>query len=217
MTSKPDVTILDTGPCLNFMGTGNTDILLGVLEVISASVLVPEDVADEVKYKSMELPVYTRASRALQGAERRERITVAPARAGVDPILDEWVAKVFGFPHADIPFRAKDRGEMMAVAHGAALKEQGQTVYVLINDGDGTDLAHAHGLKTFTTVAILRKAARLGIIADRDEMATIWNKMRPLDGALRKLPERPTELFGTDLQYGVEAYRLVADPEKKRA
>lgn len=209
MTSKRDFTILDTGPCLNFMGTGHTDILLGVLEHVSATVLVPEDVADEVRHKSVEIPVYTRASRGVHGAERRGRITIAPSRSGIDDGLDRWVSKLWGFPHAQIPYREKDLGEKMAVAHGAALQERGHTVFIVVNDQGGANLAHSHGLDTINTVAILRKAARLGIIADRTEMRKVFGKMRPHDGALRKLPEEPPQLFSPELVYGDQARQLV--------
>lgn len=208
MTSKLDFTILDTGPCLNFMGTGQTDTLLGVLEHVSASVLVPEDVVDEVTHKSVEIPVYTRAPRGMQGADRRGRISIASARSGVDDALDRWVSKLFGFPHAKIPYRAKDLGETMAVAHGAALKERGHTVFIVVNDKGGQDLAQKHGLDTISTLDILHKAARLGIIADREEMKRVFARMRPHDGALRKLPEEPSRLFGPAVTYGDQAHRF---------
>lgn len=211
MTSKLDFTIMDTGPCLNFMGTGNTDVLLGVLESISATVMVPEDVADEVKHKSEEIPVFTRAASALQGAQRRDRITIAPSRAGRDDVLDRWVSKLFGMPRAKVKYRAKDLGEKMAVAHAAALQEQGRKVFVVVNDSRGKKLADAHGLDHFGTLTVLRKAAMLGLISDRQEMKPIYNKIQPLEHALRPITHATVQahLFDQSLRYGSQGGRLV--------
>ncbi|WP_144832516.1 hypothetical protein [Microbacterium sp. BH-3-3-3] len=192
------------------MGTGHTDVLLGVLQAVSASVLVPQDVADEVGYKSTEILPYTRAASNLQGAARRNRLAIATHQVGDDEVLDRWVSKLFGFPRAEVAHRAKDLGETMAVAHAAALREHGERVVVVVDDGGGQRLTNQHGLDFISSLTVLGKAALLGLVPDRATMTSVYADISRHSKGLPAIddPIVQSRLFADTVLYGSQADRL---------
>lgn len=181
--SSTGITILDTGPSLNFFSIGKANLLLDTLHSVTASLAMPADVVQEIRDKTNEDERFRGSDRALDWALRNGHIAELDSRSGVDPDVDKFVSAILGMPHERQATRAKDIGERMVVAHAMALRNRGERVLVLIDDGGGQLLAQKYGFKPVTTLHVLRRAARLGLIADWSEMREIYLRLRPEPGS----------------------------------
>lgn len=181
--SSTGITILDTGPSLNFFSIGKANLLLDTLHSVTASLAMPADVVQEIRDKTEEDDRFRGSDRALDWALRNGHVTELDSRSGVDPDVDKFVSAILGMPHERQPTRAKDIGERMVVAHAMALRNRGERVLVLIDDGGGQLLAQKYGFKPVMTLHVLRRAARLGLIADWSEMRSIYLRLRPEPGS----------------------------------
>ncbi|GAB3576325.1 hypothetical protein GCM10027445_40210 [Amycolatopsis endophytica] len=93
----------------------------------------------------------------------------------------------------------RDLGELMVIAHAVVAAEAGADVIVLIDDGAGQRSAAgeierllrlrgagrtAGTLRLAGTVAVLQRAARTRLVADRGEMRELYQRLRGLDEGL---------------------------------
>lgn len=196
--ARVGVSVLDTGPCLNFFSTGQAALLLDVLEAISATLVIPEDVENEIRTKAQTSPVFRPAAGALDWSIRNERLSVLSARTGEDLELDRNVSAILGMEHEQSARRAKDQGERMVVAHAKTLQQRGESVIVLIDEWRGQKLAAQHGLVYTDTLHVLRKAAIIGKVATWGEMRAIYGKMQPNDLSLPRVDSEKVRLILRD-------------------
>lgn len=168
-----DITILDTGPSLNFFSIRKANLLIDVLKSVSGTLAMPEDVVQEVRDKAGEDARFAGSDRALDWALRQGHIVALNSRSGEDLLVDQSVSAILGMPFELRPSRAKDLGEMMVVAHARARMVRGERVIALIDDLGGQELARKRQVPFVTTLHVLRRAARLGLIADWAELRAI--------------------------------------------
>jgi hypothetical protein len=131
MSRRP---ILDAGPSLNFLSINKERLLIGVLGPLS----VPETVQTEVLRKS-------RTDERFRTAETTWRkLTPHWIRVLSDDVTPELAAvvhRITSQPMAQRLRHPKDLGETMVIAHAVVAAEIGETVTVLIDDGQGARIA----------------------------------------------------------------------------
>ena len=131
------------------------------------------------------------------------------------PDLSAAVSRISQLPFDERKRSAKDLGETMVVAHAAVKAEAGQSVIVIIDDGQGALLAQAEknrlnrlrvrgqtvGTITITnTVSILGRAAGTSHVPDRAAMRAVYKRLRECDDGL--LPIDQTNLLSQALWTG---------------
>ncbi|WP_050671373.1 PIN domain-containing protein [Luteipulveratus halotolerans] len=116
------------------------------------------------------------------------------------PELATAVQRLSFMPISERLRRQKDLGELLVIAHAAVKAEAGHDVAVLIQEKDGTAMAHheagrltrimgAGRLRVWDTTTILRRAARSDSLPDRTAMKAVYEQMRGLDLALPPIAE----------------------------
>jgi hypothetical protein len=189
---SPDpLTILDAGPSLNFLATGNQNLLVQALRSIRSQILMPDQVEIEVRRKSATKPGFEQAGVRLDRLLAGKQLSILDSPVDL-PGLGYWVRRLEKTSLAERLNDSKDLGEIIVIAHALRLREQQQRAVVLIDEVVATKLAKRLGLQVLNTEGVLRRAAGIGAIAHRGEMRSIYERMRPLDGGL--VPYEQTEL-----------------------
>ncbi|GAB2522347.1 hypothetical protein GCM10027267_18900 [Paramicrobacterium agarici] len=181
--------VLDAGPCLNFLATNEGDLLHATLTRARRSLLVPQEVADEVKAKSSEVTELSPAYRRFIGLRNAGKFEVLASDVMNDDALVGAIKSLTSDPPSrlvDPRLRQKNRGEILVVAHAIKLREAGNDIRLLVDDRDARQLAKDHKFKVVTTPGVLELAARLGL-ADYEHIRGIYRKMVPGGG------RRPTD------------------------
>ncbi|MFD2471651.1 hypothetical protein [Amycolatopsis silviterrae] len=189
MTQRP---IIDAGPSLNFLSINQERLLIRVLGQLSA----PETVQDEVLRKASQDARF----RAADAVWRK--LTPKWVRVLSDdptPELTAVIERITRLPALQRLQQSRDLGELMVVAHAVVAAESGQTVRVLIDDGQGARLATAEAarlerlrsqgkpvgaVELVSTVTVLEIAALKRLVVDRGAMGDLYGRMRKLDDGL---------------------------------
>lgn len=186
--------ILDAGPALSFFSIRKERILV---YSVGGSLSAPESVQTEVVRKANK-------DRRFQAAEGVWNALVASNRLTIlsDDVTAELataVGRISNVPMAERLTAGKDLGEVMVVAHAAVQAEAGQHVVVLIDDGQGAQLAtsemrrlkrlEAAGrpvgtIRLMNTTTVLKRAAGSVHLADRAAMRRIYQQLQELDDGL---------------------------------
>lgn len=189
MTHRP---IIDAGPGLNFLSINKERLLIGVLGALSA----PETVQDEVFRKSRCDERFRAAAKVWQKLTPRWMHILSDDPT---PELAAVIHRITRQPMEQRLKRPKDLGETMVVAHAVVAAEAGETVTVLIDDGDGARIAtsemsrlerlrsagHAVGsIRLVSTLTILERVANGQLIPDKAAMRSIYERLRRLDDGL---------------------------------
>jgi len=190
MSHRP---IIDAGPGLNFFSTGQERLLISVLGRLSA----PETVQNEVFRKAQQDERFRAAERVWRKLAPTDWLQVLS-----DDQTPELAAVVHRVTRQRMEARlrqSKDLGEIMVIAHAVVAAESGDSVTVLIDDGEGARMAaseirrlnrlkadgHAVGsIGPAGTLEILQRGAALGHIPDKAAMRDIYGRLRGLDDGL---------------------------------
>lgn len=192
MSHRP---VIDAGPSLNFLSINKAALLIDVLGPLSA----PETVQDEVLRKS-------RQDHRFRAAERAWRMLI-PTWIEVlsddpAPELAAVVHRITRQPMNERLRHSKDLGEIMVIAHAVVAAEAGETVTVLIDDGQGARLATSeiHRLRRLrssestvgtirlvSSLTVLQRAAGGKHIPDKAAMRDIYKRLRELDDGLPRI------------------------------
>lgn len=189
MNQRP---IIDAGPSLNFLSVNQERLLIRVLGQLS----VPKTVQGEVLRKASQDTRFRAA-----GATWRKLTPKWVQVLSDDPTpeLTAVVERITRLPALERLQRSKDLGELMVVAHAVVAAESGQTVRVLIDDGQGARLATAEAarlerlrsqgkpvgvVELVSTLTVLEVAVQKGLVADRGAMRDLYGRMRNLDDGL---------------------------------
>lgn len=78
----------------------------------------------------------------------------------------------------------KSRGEMVLIAHGRRLIEQGRDVVAMIDDQDAAELAEKAGIDTFTTVEFFQECVRRGHVKDKAQLKKLYSIVCAQDDGL---------------------------------
>lgn len=173
--------IVDTGPCLNFLSLREGDLLHDVLCPDGSALLIPDVVADELRNKAGEDNRFAPAARVFDGMKRAGKFEELLSDLDNEALLAE-VEKISPRPVSTLrTYRAKDVGEIVAIAHAVLLTRQGHDVELLLEDGNGRQWAADAGFpSTITSRRVLALAARDGR-RTLPEMRELYARMRPLD------------------------------------
>ncbi|MCW2135018.1 hypothetical protein [Arthrobacter sp. VKM Ac-2550] len=181
-----ELTILDAGPVLNFMGRKETATLyMKTLAMMTDTVIVPDAVVDEVTNKSRRDPRFELCGRKLgdiiKGGYIEELTT--PVQHKDEEYDFHWAWVTTNCPSGWLT-SGKHRGEMVLVAHARHLTAQGRDVVAMIDDGDAIALAERAGIPTFSTVDLFHECVQRGLIPDMADLKRLYGYVEKQDDGL---------------------------------
>jgi hypothetical protein len=197
--------VIDAGPALNFLSINKAALLISVLGPLSA----PETVQDEVFRKSRQDDRFQAAEKAWRKLTPTWMEILSDAET---PELATAVHRITQQPMSERLTHPRDLGEIMVITHAVVAAEAGETVTVLIDDGQGARLATseirrlqrlgASGQRTGTirlvsSLTVLERAAGGKHIPDKAAMRATYKRLRELDDGLP--PLKTTRLMTPDL------------------
>lgn len=198
--------IIDAGPALTFLARKDTTRIL-YAGLGSVSLLAPEQVEHEVIRKSRhDKRRFGTAEATWKKVVAASRLTVLPDDETAD--LAAAVQRLCLMPMSVRMRQQKDLGEILVIAHAAVRAEAGEDVAVLIQERDGTAMAHNETvrinamagvgrLRVWNTQTILLRAAGTEHLASKPAMKSVYESMLPLDAALPPITE--TTLLSPDI------------------
>lgn len=196
--------IIDAGPGLNFFALNQERALFDAIGAVS----VPETVRDEILGKAARDKRFSHAASVMKKLpERLLEILSDDATTGL-------VAAVERMTHMSYPERrsiSNDLGGTMVIAHAVVAASAGADIRVLIDDGQGQQIAGREAARLnrlrdrgepvgritlMDTVSVLRVAAGRQYIPDRSAMRKLYQRMRDIDDGL--VPLDDTGLMNLD-------------------
>ena len=190
--------IIDAGPALTFLARKDTTRIL-YAGLGGADLLAPEQVEHEVVRKSRQ------EKRRFGAAEVTWRTIVAANRLTV--LSDDETAELTAavqrlclMPMSERMRQQKDLGELLVIAHAAVRAEAGEDIAVLIQERNGTAMAHNEArrieklggigrFRVWNTQTILLRAVGSTYLPDKATMKSVYESMLPLDAALPAISE----------------------------
>jgi hypothetical protein len=109
------------------------------------------------------------------------------------------VHRLTGMPMHDRMARSKDLGEVMVIAHAVVAAEAGESVTILIDDGEGARQATREinrvqrmrtagrcvgSIRLINTLTVLERAAGGPYLPDKTAMRDLYRRLRELDDGL---------------------------------
>lgn len=193
--------LLDAGPALTFLAVGQENVLIQLALAGRMDLSTPERVDKEVRGKSRD-PRFARTGvhrkwETLKDAGRL-RILLDDLDGGV---FEDAVGRIAGMPAQDRVQRKSSLGEIMVIAHGSVLAQQGEDVVVHIDEHDGRRRAAreitwlrrqgAPGqMRLWTTPQIILQAKeRDGWITGSQDWQEVYRRMVTFDDGLPPLSE----------------------------
>ncbi len=190
--------IIDAGPALTFLARKETTrILYGGLG--TAELFAPEQVEREVIRKSrQDKQRFGTAEATWKKIAAAHRLTVLPDDETKD--LAAAVQRLCRMPMSERIREQRDLGELMVIAHAAVRAEAGEDVAVLIQERNGTAMAHNEArritnlggggrIRVWNTQTILLRAAGGQQLPDKAAMKLVYEQMLSLDDALPPIAE----------------------------
>jgi hypothetical protein len=189
MSQRP---IIDAGPALNFFSINKERLLIGVLGKLST----PETVQAEVLRKSLQDNRFSAAAAIWHKLTPKYLEILSDAHT---PALAAVVHRITQLPMAQRMRQAKDLGEVMVVARAVVAAQSGSTVTVLIDDGQGAQVAASEisrldrlrsqgrpvgAIQLASTVTVLTRAAGSAELPDKAAMRAVYQRLRGLDDGL---------------------------------
>ena len=202
--------MMDAGPCITFCAVSQQGLLLEVLNT-RFELMVPVEVDREVaRMTGTRGPGsdFSRVKTNWRKLTENGHIAVLNPEPGTpeNVALDLWVKRISGISMGERLLSSKDLGEIMAIAHALALRDQGRETVLLMEDGPAQQIAQRYRLKYVDTVRVMRWAALMGKIPTRAEMTRLYDRMRPHDAAL--LPIAQTDLLDKNLWRQINQHNL---------
>lgn len=188
--------LLDAGPSLNFLAVGQENILIQLGASHDLQLTVPTRVYEEVvgvaKSRRFKKTGVARKWPTLRDSGR----LVVLADDLTTVAMTDAVTRISGVP-AETRVRSRaSLGEILVLAHASVFAQQGQDVFVLIDESDGRRRAkeealwlrrHGHRgvLTLWSTPQVLQAAARHpGWIKGGLKWEAVYDRMEPFDDAL---------------------------------
>jgi hypothetical protein len=202
MSRRP---IIDAGPSLNFLAINRERLLIAVMGPLSA----PETVRDEVLRKAQTDDRFHAAATTWRKLTPRWIDILSDDET---PELAAVVHRITQQPLQQRVRQSRDLGELMVIAHAVVAAEAGDTVTVLIDDGQGASIATAEirrlrrlqtagravgSIRLAGTLTVLQRAAGGEQLPDRAAMRDIYKRLRDVDDGLP--PIEMTSLLSADL------------------
>lgn len=193
--------LLDAGPALTFLAVGQENVLIQLARFGKMRISAPERVDREVEGMSHD-PRFVRTGvyRRWQTLKTAGRVQIL--RDDLDGgAFEKAVGRIAGMPAQDRVRRKSSLGEIMVIAHGSVLAQQGEDVVVHIDERDGRRRAAreiawllregARGrMRLWTTPQIILQAKeRDGWLAGSEDWRDVYRRMRTFDDGLPPLSE----------------------------
>ena len=165
--------LLDAGPALNFLAVGQENVLIQLARSRALDLSTPQRVYDEVLGMAKD-PRFkqTKVLRTWKTLNDTGRLTVLSDVLKTQPqAFVDAVSRISAMPAEDRVRVRRSLGEIMVLAHASVFAQQGQDVFVLIDEGDGRARAgkeqqwvarngHRGRLVLWSTPLVLKVAAR---------------------------------------------------------
>lgn len=197
--------LLDAGPSLNFLAVGQQNILIQAAKAQDLQLAAPERVDLEVegmtKNSRFHRTPVLNTWRTLKSSRRLVILDDTLSADGTDP-LSRAVTRISGRPAKARVRTGKDLGEIMVLAHASVYAQQGERVFVLMDEKDGRNKAKTEqgwllrqgapgALSLWSTPMVLREAGRRnGWIAKGLAWEQVYDQMRRFDDGLPALQPR---------------------------
>lgn len=207
---KKLLSIMDAGPCITFCAVNQESMLYDILSR-NYQLCAPDVVEDEVLrivHKSTDYKAVPSGWRKLKGADR---VLIIPSPAS-DKELAAEVIRLSGVPLAQRLLEKKDLGELLAIAHACIRIRHGETVHLLIDDGNGKQLADGQKIRTISTISVLRAAIVRGYFEDRGKLKALYERMRRVDNGL--VPVNVSTLLDKKLWDRAKAMREAEETQR---
>ncbi|MEV5457062.1 hypothetical protein AB0L17_01930 [Streptomyces cellulosae] len=190
---QESVCILDAVICVHFVGANLHRLLVDVLKKAELTLLVPQEVCDEVarkdrRYRGLKLR-WTRL-------EQSRHVRVLPAlEARTAPTrVVEVFEDVRGRQLEDALRDSRDLGEAVVVAHGVHYQDLGHEVLVAIDDQGGQALATERDLEVITVEDVLVMAIEFGHFRNEGELKKDYEKLRGFGDGLPPYARTPLSI-----------------------
>ncbi|MGX6608279.1 hypothetical protein ACWKSP_40095 [Micromonosporaceae bacterium Da 78-11] len=129
--------LLDAGPSLNFLAVGQQNILIQIAQSQKLRLAAPARVDNEVIGMSRSDRFKNTGVRTTWNALKSSgRVEILPDELTTQQFADA-VARISGMPARDRIRDRKSLGEIMVLAHASVIIQQGNDVFVMIDDADG--------------------------------------------------------------------------------
>ncbi|WP_211080648.1 hypothetical protein [Arcanobacterium buesumense] len=98
-------------------------------------------------------------------------------------IIRGWAGPRFGLQHG----LAKNLGEYVGIAHCIARQDNNrknkstEKVAIILDDGDGVELARKRQIANFQSEQVLLRAVQLRLLSSRGEAKKVWDQLRKYD------------------------------------
>ena len=204
MTLKPPF-IIDAGPALNFLATGNQRLLSNAIG--RQAVHAPEVVDEEVLRKSRKIHRFKGVGRRWNQMKPNWLIMLPDDASS--PALVDAARALLPVPLRERQRDGDDLGETMVVLHAYAQAMRGETVFVIIDDRGGRELARraqaelaraksadttAGSIQIVRTVHIIERRINTPDIPDQATLKALWAAIAPMDDGLRNITLEATGL-----------------------
>ncbi|WP_216452446.1 hypothetical protein [Arcanobacterium phocae] len=173
--------IVDTSVLLSFICSNNENFLLAFVQ--GAPLYVPETIDNEMARKLKE-PRFKHGRKTWETLKDSQYITVLKDDySTLLPIIRGWAGPRFGLQHG----LAKNLGEYVGIAHCIARQDDNrknnctEKVAIILDDGEGAELARKRQIASFQSEQVLLRAVQLGHLTTRDAVRKVWDQLRKYD------------------------------------
>lgn len=173
-TNQQLFVVSDTSVILSFVCSKNQDLLISFTN--GAPLYIPEAVASEMRRKLAEdrFRVGQTTWFSLIGSKYIEVLE--------DTVDVFHVVRRF----AGVGFRneaglAKDLGEFMCLAHCLVEQDKGKKVAMIVDDGQGQEMARKRQVRSFSSEDVLLRALQMKKLRTKSEVRKIWEQLSEFD------------------------------------
>jgi hypothetical protein len=193
--------LLDAGPSLNFLAVGQENILIQAAASQKLQLAAPARVDAEISGMARSARfARTRAGSTWATLKTSHRVEILPDELTTQEFTDA-VTRISGMQAQNRVRDKKSLGEIMVLAHASVYVQQGVSVFVLIDEGDGRKRAGREArwlrdegctsvLTLWSTRQILQDAGRhTGWIKSDKTWEQVYDAMTAFDEGLRPRSE----------------------------
>ncbi|WP_216387076.1 PIN domain-containing protein [Arcanobacterium phocae] len=173
--------IVDTSVLLSFICSNNENFLLAFVQ--GAPLYVPETIDNEMARKLKERR-FKHGRKTWETLKDSQYITVLKDDySTLLPIIRGYAGPKFGVQDG----LAKNLGEYVGLAHCISRqrineeKKIEEKVAILLDDGDGVELARKRKIMSFSSEQVLLRAVQLRLLPSRGEAKKVWDQLRKYD------------------------------------
>lgn len=195
---------LDASPTLNFLAVGQENVIIQAAAAVDAVLYVAERVDKEMQGMAKDDRFANTAVPLKWKTLTQKRIKIlSDDLTGDDDtkkMFRQAVTRIAGLPAEERIKAPKSLGEILLMAHASVFAQQGQDVFILMDESDGRARARAEqkwlrsqkaegGITIWRTASLLARGEQEGWIVGGLKWAAVYDKMRPFDDGLVSLED----------------------------